>query len=163
MSVSVHRCPLVSVGFCRCPSVLQRAMAKLDPARREEKNEQRHTRRGDPTRREEEQSNNTSQRATARLDPARREKENEQQHTRREQPGVLGHESIQRATARLDPARREEENAQQHTMQEQPGVLAHEARTCRIANANKHVVMETKFVNGEYLFYLSCGLWDQEC
>jgi len=76
---------------------------------------------------------------------------------------VLGHESIQRATARLDPARSEEENAQLHTRQEQPGVLAHEARKCRMANANKDNIMETKFVNGEYLFYQPCGSWDQEC
>ena len=54
----------------------QRATARLDPARIEEENEQRHARREYPARREEEQSTNTSQRATARLDPSRREEEN---------------------------------------------------------------------------------------
>ncbi len=46
---------------------------------------------------------------------------------------MLAQESIQRATAR-----------------EQPGVLAHEARQRRMANANKHVVMATKFENDIY-------------
>jgi hypothetical protein len=120
------------------------------------------------------------QRATARLDPARREEENEQRHTRREQPGVLAHESIQRATAREQPGvlthesiqratARERpgvlahESIQRTTAREQPGVLAHEARQRRMANVNKHVVMATKFVNGEYLFHQPCGSWDQEC
>jgi hypothetical protein len=103
------------------------------------------------------------QRANARLDPARREEENEQQHTRREQPGVLKHESTQRANARLDPARREEENEQRRTRREQHGVLEHKARQRRMADANKHVHMATKFVNDEYMFHQECGLWDQEC
>ncbi len=100
------------------------------------------------------------QRANARLDPARREEENEQQHTRREQPGVLEHESIQRANARLDPERREEENEQWRTRREQHGVLEHEARQRRMADANKHVYMATKFVNDEYMFHQECGSWD---
>ncbi len=32
-----------------------------------------------------------------------------------------------------------------------------------MANANKHVVMATKFINGKYSFHQPCGSWDQEC
>ena len=53
---------------------------------------------GDPARREEEKSTNTSQLVTARLDPARREEDNEQQHTRQEEPGVIEYETISRMT-----------------------------------------------------------------
>ena len=76
---------------------------------------------------------------------------------------MIKHESIQRAAARLDPARREEENVQRRIRREQHGVLEHEARQRRMANANKHVHMATKFVNDEYMFHQECGSWDQEC
>ncbi len=42
-------------------------------------------------------------------------------------------------------------------------MLAHKARQGMMANANKHVVMATKFVNGKYLFQQPCVSWDQEC
>ena len=64
----------------------------------------------------------------------------------REQPRVLKHKSIQRAMAR-----------------EQPGVMEHDSRQSRMANANKHVFMATKTVNGKYVFHQPCGSWDQEC
>jgi len=50
------------------------------------------------------------------------------------------YESIQRATARA-----------------QPVVLEHEERQHRMANANKHVVIATKFLNVKYLFHQLCG------
>ena len=74
----------------------------LDQARRDEENEQRHTRHAQPGVIEYE----SVQRATLRLDPVRREEENDQRHARRAEPGVIEYESIQRATARLDPVRR---------------------------------------------------------
>ena len=67
---------------------IQRAAARLDPARRVEENEQRHSKREQPGVIEHE----SLQRAGARLDPARREEENEQRRTRREEPGVIEHE-----------------------------------------------------------------------
>jgi len=76
---------------------------------------------------------------------------------------VLEHESVQRSTAREQPGVLEHESVQRSTAREQPGVLAHEARQRRMANANKHVVMATKFENGEYLFHQPCGSWDKEC
>ena len=70
---------------------------------------------------------------------------------------MLEHESIQLVNARLDPARREEENEQRRTRHGQHGVLEHEARLRRMADANKHVYMATKFVNDEYMFHQECG------
>ena len=64
---------------------------------------------------------------------------------RRVQPGVIEHESIQHSKAR-----------------EQAGVLEHKARQHRMANANKHIDMATKFVNGKYMFHQPCSSWDQE-
>ena len=52
---------------------------------------------------------------------------------------------------------------QRRIRREQHGVLEHEARQRRMANANKHVHMATKFVNDEYMFHQECGSWDQEC
>ncbi len=46
---------------------------------------------------------------------------------------------------------------------EQPGVREHEARQLRMARANKHADMATKFVNGEHAFHQHCGTWDKEC
>ncbi len=42
-------------------------------------------------------------------------------------------------------------------------MLEHKARQRRMADANKHVFMATKFVNDEYMFHQECGSWDQEC
>jgi hypothetical protein len=60
---------------------------------------------------------------------------------------------------RQDPARREEEQvadtARRRIAREQPGL--------RMARANKHVDMATKFVNGEHVFHQHCGTWDIDC
>ncbi len=105
--------------------------------------------------------------ATAQEQPGRRDEENEQCRTRREQPGVLEHKAIQRSISRDKPGRREEEQvantAQRRARLEQPGVQEHEARQLRMARANKHVNMATKFVNGEHVFHQHCGTWDKEC
>ena len=61
-------------------NTLQRAVARLDPARREEDNEQRHTRREQPG----VLGHESIQRAKTRLDPARRKEENGQHITTRD-------------------------------------------------------------------------------
>jgi len=142
---------------------LQRATAREEPGRRDEENEQWRTRREQPGVLEHE----ALQRATAREEPGRRDEENEQRRTRREQPGVLEDEAIQRSTAREEPGRREEEQeadtAQRCIAREQPGVREHEARQLRMARANKHVHMATKFVNGEHVFHQHFGTCSEEC
>ena len=119
-----------------------RAIARRDEARRDEENEQRHTRREqpgvlehkaiqcsmareEPGRRKEEQEANTARWRARREQPGRRDEENEQRHTRCEQPGVLEHEALQRSIAREEPGRREEEQeantARRCAKHEQPG------------------------------------------
>jgi hypothetical protein len=104
---------------------------------------------------------------TAQEQPGRRDEDNEQRRTRCEQPGVLEHKAIQRSISRDEPGRRAEEQvantAQRRAKREQPGVQEHEARQLRMARANNHVDMATKFVNGEHVFHQHCGTWDEEC
>ncbi len=75
----------------------------------------------------------------------RREEENDQWRARRETPGVIECKSAQQAAAREEPGFQEWESRQ------------------RAARLNKTFQMACKYVNGQYIFYQPCSLWNAPC
>ena len=100
-----------------------------------------------------------AQRLEARDKPGVREHEVAQRLAARDKPGVREHEAAQRLAARDEPGVREHEAAQRAAARDEPGVREHERRQ----RATRTFDMACKYINGEYLFHQTCGLWNAPC
>jgi hypothetical protein len=105
----------------------------------------------------------TAQQAVARDVPGVVECMSIQQAAVRDVPEVIAHESAQKAAAREVPGVVECKSAQQAVAREEPTIREPKSRQCAAARSNKIFEMACKYVNGQYTFHQSWGLWNTPC